>query len=99
MHKMDLFTAMFDYIEDLFTMKLKQNEKQSIMDAFEMLDIEDGIERTIKAIETGLHIKLPMELFMETRIPSNLKPIELQLKRLNFEASMWYSETHSLIEA
>ena len=99
MHKMDLFTAMFDYIEDLFTMNLNHDEKQSIMDSFEMLDIEDGIERTIKAIEMGLHIKLPMELFMETRIPCGLKPIETQLKRLNFEASMWYSETHNLVEA
>lgn len=92
MHKMDLFAAIFDYIEDLFSMKLGEKQKQSIKDSFESIDIADGMERTIKAIELGLHIKLPQEMMMETRVPSWEDPIEEIVKRLNFEASMWTFE-------
>ncbi len=94
MHKMELFAAVFDYIEDLFSMKLDEIQKQSIKDAFERLKIEDGIERTIRAIELGLHIRIPQELFMETRGHSSAEKIERLLKRVNFEASMWTMEYH-----
>lgn len=94
MHKMELFSAIFDYIEHLFSTKLGEKQKQSIMEAFEKINIEDGIERTIRAIELGLHIKLPQELFMETRGHVCMDTIELKLKKLNFEASMWSSEYH-----
>lgn len=94
MHKMELFAAVYDYIEDLFSMKLGEKQKQSIRDAFEKLSIEDGIERTIRAIEIGLHIKIPQELFMETRGHSSAEKIESLLKRVNFEASMWTMEYH-----
>ncbi|GAB6109097.1 hypothetical protein [Fusibacter bizertensis] len=95
MHKMDLFAAIFDYIENLFSKKLSELEKQSIKDSFEKINIEDGIERAIRAIELGLHIKLPHELFVETRGHVSHDPIELILHRLNFEASMWTNEYHS----
>ena len=92
MHKMDLFTAMFDYIEYLFSMKLGEKEKQSIQDSFEVIDCKDGIQRSIRAIELGLGIKLPQELFEEERVFSSHISLEALLKRLNFEASKWTSE-------
>lgn len=94
MHKSDLFAAIFDYIENLFSMKLGEIEKQSIKDSFEQINIEDGIERAIRAIELGLHIKLPHDLFVETRTHHVFDPIEAMLNRLNFEASMWTVERH-----
>ena len=94
MHKMELFAAVFEYIEDLFTMKLTEKQKVAIKDAFDKIHVSDGIERTIRAIEAGLHIKIPQELFMETRGHSSVEKIETLLKRVNFEASMWTQEYH-----
>lgn len=94
MHKTYLFAAIFEYIEDLFSMQLTNEEKRAIQESFEQVDIEDGIERTIRAIEMGLHIKIPQELFMETRMPCKEDSIESLLKKVNFEASMWYMEEH-----
>lgn len=94
MHKMDLFAAIYDYIENLFSMKLGEHEKQSIKDSFEKIHISDGIERAIRAIEMGLHVKLPEELFWENRVEHHHDSIEMKLQKLNFEASMWSIEFH-----
>ena len=99
MHKTDLFVAIFDYIENLFSMKLEEREKQSIKDSFDSIHVADGMERAIKAIEMGLHVRLPQDLFIETRVHRCLDPIEDILKRLNFEASMWTSEYHNGVYA
>ncbi len=92
MHKMDLFSAIFDYYEHLFSKNLSDAEKQSIMESFERIDIEDGIERAIRSIESGLHIKLPYDLFVETRGSYHDDPIDRILHRFNFQASMWTNE-------
>ncbi|MBM7562651.1 hypothetical protein [Fusibacter tunisiensis] len=94
MHKPCLFSAIYAYVEDLFSMKLTEEQKKSIRDAFDSADVEDGIERTIQAIEKGLHIRVPQELFVETRVACSEDSIESLLKEVNFEASMWYMEEH-----
>lgn len=89
---MELFTAIFDYIENLFSMKLCEKEKLSIQESFEKIDCKDGIQRSIRAIELGLGIKLPQELFEEERVCSSHVSLEALLKQLNFEASKWTIE-------